>query len=158
MEEKDKGPNKGDILNGCVAWNRDLMWFLHKKMRQEEQLKEQLGAAWPFEEPGEEERRMYTEICEVLNKHAPVGGFTGYSRAPGSGLRVPGFTNVAGESLDGNGNGGFDLRLPQQQEVSPGFQSGGSGMSSGQMSHQAPNQYWNNSEFKEEDEYGMELQ
>ena len=28
-EEKDKGPNKGDILNGAVSWTRDLMWALH---------------------------------------------------------------------------------------------------------------------------------
>ena len=30
-------------------------------------------------------------------------------------------------------------------------------MSSGQMSHQNPNQFWGG-EFKEEDEYGMEMQ
>lgn len=163
LEDKDKGPNKGDILNGCVAWNRDLMWFLHKKMRQEEELKElvqQLGGTWPYGEKSEEEQRMYSEICEVLQKHASVGGFTGYSRAPGSGLRVPAFTNVAGEPLDTNGHSmdqrGYEMP-PVPQEVSPGFVSGGSGMSSGQMSHHA-NQYWAASEFKEEDEYGMELQ
>lgn len=165
LEEKDKGPNKGDILNGCVAWNRDLMWFLHKKLRQEEELKElvqQLGGVWPYGEKSEEEQRMYSEICEVLQKHASVGGFSGYSRAPGSGLRVPAFTNVAGEPLDSNGHAvdqrGYDLPPPPStQDISPGFQSGGSGMSSGQMSHHAPNQYWAN-EFKEEDEYGMEMQ
>ena len=165
LEDKDKGPNKGDILNGCVAWNRDLMWFLHKKMRQEEELKDyiqQLGGTWPYGEKSEEEQRMYSEICEVLQKHASVGGFTGYSRAPGSGLRVPAFTNVAGEPLDTNGNvpdhRGYDLPpQPTAQDVSPGFQSGGSGMSSGQMSHPGQNQYWSN-EFKEEDEYGMEMQ
>lgn len=168
LEEKDKGPNKGDILNGCVAWNRDLMWFLHKKLRQEEELKElvqQLGGIWPYGEKSEEEQRMYSEICEVLHKHGSVGGFSGYSRAPGSGLRVPSFTNVAGESLDTNGHTneqrGYDLP-PQPtgnsaQDVSPGYQTGGSGMSSGQMSHHAQNQYWSN-EFKEEDEYGMDMQ
>lgn len=165
LEEKDKGPNKGDILNGCVAWNRDLMWFLHKKLRQEEELKEllqSLGQTWPYGEKTEEEQRMYSEICEVLQKHASVGGFSGYSRAPGSGLRVPSFTNVAGEPLDANGHSvdqrGYDLPpQPTAQDVSPGFQSGGSGMSSGQMSHQASHQYWSN-DLKEEDEYGMELQ
>ena len=159
LEDKDKGPNKGDILNGCVAWNRDLMWFLHKKMAQMEELKERLGTQWPYEEPDEEERRMYSEICEVLNKHAPAGGFGGYSRSRGSGLRVPGFTNVAGEPLDSNGHAPVSFDLPQQppqQDISPGFQAGGSGDSSGQMSHQQ-NQFWG-SEFKEEDEYGMELQ
>ncbi len=28
-EEKDKGPNKGDTLDGAVSWTRDLVWALH---------------------------------------------------------------------------------------------------------------------------------
>ena len=101
IEDKDKGPNKGDILNGSVAWTRDLMWYLHKKMREEVQLKnlvEQLGGAWPFEQ-SEDEKRMHSEICYILNKHAPAGGFEEYSRASGTGLRVPGFTNMAGDAM-----------------------------------------------------------
>ncbi|EME50347.1 hypothetical protein DOTSEDRAFT_69021 [Dothistroma septosporum NZE10] len=153
LEEKDKGPNKGDILNGSVAWTRDMMWFVHQKLREEEQLKQlvsQLGGAWPFGEQTEDEKRMRSEIIEVLNKHQPVGGFSGYSRAPGSGLRVPGYTNIAGEPVG-------DVHAPNGQAippVSPGFQSGGSGMSSG-MSHH--NQF-NFNDFKEEEEYGMEMQ
>ncbi|KAK4636042.1 hypothetical protein CLAFUW4_00124 [Fulvia fulva] len=153
MEEKDKGPNKGDILNGSVAWTRDMMWFVHQKLREEEQLKQlvsQLGGAWPFGEHTEEEKRMRSEIIEVLTKHQPVGGFSGYSRAPGSGLRVPGYTNIAGEPVG-------DAHAPNGQSippVSPRFQPGGSGMSSG-MSHQQ----FNFNDFKEEDEYhGMEMQ
>jgi hypothetical protein len=156
IEDKDKGPNKGDILNGSVAWTRDMMWHTHRKLRQEQELKElvaSLGGSWPFT-PDEEEKRMNSEICEVLNKHAALGGFPGYSRAPGTGLRVPGFTNVAGDStnpegqvLPGhNGNG---------QEVSPGFQSGGSGMSSGGVSHNASNFNGWHGDFKEEDEYAI---
>ena len=38
IEEKDKGPNKGDILNGAVSWTRDLMWMLHLKLQQQEDL------------------------------------------------------------------------------------------------------------------------
>ena len=161
IEDKDKGPNKGDILNSSVAWTRDLMWYMVKKLdegRQAKQLVQQLGGVWPFE-PDEEERRMSSEIREVINRHDHDGFFSQYSRAPGSGMRVPGFTNVAGDSVNAEGqvtsNG-----LPsnhQQQSVSPGFHSGGSGMSSGQMSHQNPNQFWDN-QFKEEDEYGMEMQ
>jgi hypothetical protein len=151
MEEKDKGPNKGDILNGSVAWTRDMMWFMHMKLQQEQESKEliqRLGGTWPFEVT-EEENRMRSEILEVLNKHAPVGGFSGYSRAAGSGLRVPGFTNVAGDSInDGSSNG---LSLPP---ISPGFQSGGSGMNSG-MSHQSAHQFWGGSDLKEEDEYEL---
>lgn len=154
IEDKDKGPNKGDILNGSVAWTRDMMWYTHLKLRQEQELKElvaSLGGSWPFT-PDDEEKRMHSEICEVLNKHAPHGGFTGYSRAPGSGLRVPGFTNVAGDSTNTdmaanqNGNG---------QDVSPGFQSGGSGMSSGSVSHTTGNFGGWQGDFKEEDEYAI---
>ena len=157
MEEKDKGPNKGDILNGSVAWTRDLMWYMHNKLRQEQELKDlvqQLGHVWPFEQT-EDEKRMHTEICEILNKHAQVGGFTGYSRAPGTGLRVPGHTNVAGDSINSDGQVTASGFPSNQQALSPGFQSGGSGMSSGQMSHQQQTQYWSG-EFKEEDEYGMD--
>ncbi|KAK5134450.1 hypothetical protein LTR08_006497 [Meristemomyces frigidus] len=157
LEEKDKGPNKGDILNGSVAWTRDLMWYMHSKLRQEQELKDlvqQLGHVWPFEQ-NEDEKRMHTEICEILNKHAQVGGFNGYSRASGTGLRVPGHTNVAGDSLNGDGQITTNGFPSNQQALSPGFQSGGSGMSSGQMSHQQQNQYWTG-DFKEEDEYGMD--
>lgn len=153
IEDKDKGPNKGDILNGSVAWTRDMMWYTHLKLRQEQELKElvaSLGGTWPYS-PNEEEKRMHSEICEVLNKHAPLGGFTGYSRAPGSGLRVPGFTNVAGDSTNADGQ-----VIPNNgQDVSPGFQSGGSGMSSGGVSHNAGTFGGWQGDFKEEDEYAI---
>jgi len=162
MEDKDKGPNKGDILNGSVAWTRDLMWYTHLKLRQEQELQDlvqQLGGAWPFEQ-SEDERRMHSEICEILNKHAAYGDIAQYSRAPGSGLRVPGYTNVAGDSVGGpNGcpPGGSSSSSHNPQALSPGFQSGGSGMSSGQMSsHQPSGQFWTG-ELKEEDEFGMDL-
>ncbi|KAK3679606.1 hypothetical protein LTR37_021365 [Vermiconidia calcicola] len=155
LEEKEKGPNKGDILNGSVAWTRDLMWYMQKKMRQEDHLKQLLQASgnpWPFEQT-EDEKRMRSEICEVINKHIKGGDIDEYSRAPGSGLRVPGFTNVAGDSIDGSGNAnGYSIH---HQQTSPGFQSGGSGMSSGQVSHRNQEQFWN-SEFKEEDEYDLD--
>ncbi|SMQ46812.1 unnamed protein product [Zymoseptoria tritici ST99CH_1A5] len=149
MEEKDKGPNKGDILNGSVAWTRDMMWFMHMKLRQEEESKEliqRLGGTWPFE-VSEEEHRMRSEILEVLNKHAPVGGFSGYSRAAGSGLRVPGFTNVAGDTINEGPQSSNGLSIPP---ISPGFQSGGSGMNSGMSQH-----FWGGGDLKEEDEYEL---
>ena len=171
LEEKDKGPNKGDILNGSVAWARDLMWYLTTKLQQEEALKalfRETGQVWPFEQ-GEEERRMHSEILEILNKHAASGDIGAYSRYAGSGLRVPGFTNVAGDTLDANGQvvgGGSGMGnggQQQHQAISPGFQSGGSGMSSGgggggvsQHGGQGGGFNWG-PEFKEEDEYGMEM-
>ncbi|KAF2858000.1 hypothetical protein K470DRAFT_260283 [Piedraia hortae CBS 480.64] len=100
-DEREKGPNKGDILNGSVAWIRDLLWYFQTKQAQEAQLKSLvngLGGTWPFDS-SEEERRMTGELMEVLQRHGPVG-FNSYSRAPGSGLRVPGFTNMAGDSIE----------------------------------------------------------
>jgi hypothetical protein len=160
MDEKEKGPNKGDILNGSVAWARDIMWYTHKKMVEEKQLKaliQGMGQEWPFEET-EDDRRMNSELLEVINKHINSGDISSYSRAPGSGLRVPGFTNVAGDSVNGDGQGGSNGFSGGTQQMSPGFQSGGSGMSSGQMSqNRNPEQFWGN-ELKEEDEYDFEMQ
>ncbi|KAK8196523.1 hypothetical protein M8818_006688 [Zalaria obscura] len=148
-DDKDKGPNKGDILNGSVAWTRDLLWLLSLKLDQEAQLEDklnQLGQPWPFER-SDEEKRMRSEVFEVTERHRPSGGLSRYSRAHGTGLRVPHFTNVAGEPVSSDpGMAGYNA-----QSLSPGFQSGGSGMSSGQ---QQP-QFWSTSQanFKEEDDH-----
>ncbi|KAL9535856.1 hypothetical protein SMMN14_00911 [Sphaerulina musiva] len=155
LEEKDKGPNKGDILNGSVAWTRDMVWFIHMKLDQEQRLKkyvQDLGGKWPFEQ-SEEEVRMTSEFLEVLTKHHEHGGFSGYTRAPGSGLRVPGFTNLNGDSI-----GTAEIPNLTIPAMSPGFHPGGSGMSSG-MSHDSTGYNWTN-DPKEEDEFGigMEMQ
>lgn len=149
IEEKEKGPNKGDILNGAVSWTRDLMWALHVKLQQEAELAEligSLGGTWPFEQT-EEEKRMRSEILESLERNDPSS--FGYTRGPGSGLRVPKHTNMAGDPV---GPGALS-----PQSLSPSFNSGGS-------SNSGPNQaqYWNSSghagmSFKEEDEYAMEM-
>ncbi|OJJ63365.1 hypothetical protein ASPSYDRAFT_83434 [Aspergillus sydowii CBS 593.65] len=145
IEEKEKGPNKGDILNGAVGWTRDLMWALHVKIQQEAELAElisSLGGTWPFEQT-EEEKRMRTEILDAIEKNDPTS--FQYSRAPGSGLRVPKHTNMAG---DATSNGALS-----PQSLSPPFSGSNN---AGQA------QYWNTSghagmSFKEEDEYAMEM-
>ncbi|KAL4809696.1 hypothetical protein BDV18DRAFT_83725 [Aspergillus unguis] len=144
IEEKEKGPNKGDILNGAVGWTRDLMWALHVKIQQEAELAElisSLGGQWPFEQT-EEEKRMRTEILDAIEKNDPSSFH--YSRAPGTGLRVPKHTNIAGDAMS---NGALS-----PQSLSPPF----TGSNNGQT------QYWNTSghagmSFKEEDEYAMEM-
>ncbi|KKK23125.1 hypothetical protein P175DRAFT_0433857 [Aspergillus ochraceoroseus IBT 24754] len=149
IEEKEKGPNKGDILNGAVGWMRDLMWALHVKIQQEAELAElisSLGGTWPFEQT-EEEKRMRTEILDALEKNDP-SSFQ-YSRAPGSGLRVPKHTNMAGDTVSPNG-------ALSPQSLSPPFTGGNNNGGSGQA------QYWGSSghagmSFKEEDEYAMEM-
>jgi hypothetical protein len=141
IEEKDKGPNKGDILNGAVSWTRDLMWFLYKKIRDADEMAAQLrqltGEEWLTEET-EEERRMRTELVDAVEKNGATN--FKYSRGPGSGLRVPKHTNMAGESLS----------QISPQSLSPGMQSTGSGSNSGTNNG---NQYWINPSLKEEDEY-----
>ena len=151
IEEKEKGPNKGDILNGAVSWTRDLMWALHVKYQQEAELAElisNLGGTWPFE-PTEEEKRMRSEIIDALEKNDP-SSFS-YTRGPGSGLRVPKHTNLAGDAVQG----GEGLTPPN---LSPSYHSGAS------SANGAPGQpqFWNSAghaalSFKEEDEYGMEM-
>ncbi|KAL1964264.1 hypothetical protein VTN77DRAFT_7084 [Rasamsonia byssochlamydoides] len=156
IEEKEKGPNKGDILNGAVGWMRDLMWALHVKIQQESELAElitSLGGTWPFEQT-EEEKRMRTELLDAMEKNDP--STFQYSRGPGSGLRVPKHTNLAGEPLQNNNN---NTGTMSSQSLSPGFNSGGSGTNSGGAGQP---QFWNSSghagmSFKEEDEYSMEM-
>jgi len=155
IEDKDKGPNKGDILNGAVSWTRDLMWALHVKLQQESELADlitSLGGHFPFEQ-SEDEKRMRTELMNAMTDNDP--STFSYSRGPGSTLRVPGHTNVMGEPL---GQGQMGQMSPQS--LSPGVQSGGSGANSG---GQGQPQFWQHHGrdsigFKEEDEYGMDLQ
>ncbi|KIW06599.1 uncharacterized protein PV09_02314 [Verruconis gallopava] len=119
LEEKDKGPNKGDILNGAVSWTRDMMWQLYQNYKNEEKLRAHLeshGLQWPLTET-EEQKRMKTELIAAVEKNG-VDNFS-YSRGPGSGLRVPGHTTIDGQPLNGtNGTNG------QQSSVSPASANG----------------------------------
>ena len=151
LEDKDKGPNKGDILNGSVSWTRDLMWALHMKIQQESELADlitSLGGRWPFEQT-EDEKRMRTELLNAMAENNP--NTFSYTRGSGSGLRVPNHTNHAGEPLNPNQMGTLS-----PQSLSPGVQSGGSGANSGGMGQP---QFWTHEGhgFKEEDEYNMEM-
>jgi hypothetical protein len=154
IEEKDKGPNKGDILNGAVSWTRDLMWMLHLKLQQQEELAniiQDLGGTFPFQET-EDERRMNTELMDAMIKND--GGKFHYSRAPGSGLRVPKHTDVKGDPA-GSSSGQNETSLSPDNH-STGGEIGSTGMG-------GAGQYWSNHNsggsrpesvgFKEEDEY-----
>ena len=158
VEEREKGPNKGDILNGSVSWTTDLMWALHMKYVQEEELAQQfaqLGGQWPFQVT-DEEKRMRSELLEAIEKNGPEN--FSYTRADGSGLRVPKHTTLTGERLPTNNSS----MSPQSNfELSPGFHSGGSGTNSGSNGPGQP-QFWHSAghagmSFKEEDEFGMDM-
>ncbi|KPM38114.1 hypothetical protein AK830_g8439 [Neonectria ditissima] len=157
LEEKDKGPNKGDILNGSVSWTRDLMWMLHLKLQQQEEMMNtiaELGGHFPFEQT-EDERRMQTELMDAISKNND--GIFSYSRTSGSGLRVPHHTDYRGDAIDSMG-GSVDPISISPDENGSGVMPGGLGDA---------DQYWHDPDddgsgraslnFKEEDEYDMDL-
>ncbi|KAL2019230.1 hypothetical protein VTK56DRAFT_9957 [Thermocarpiscus australiensis] len=171
VEEKDKGPNKGDILNGAVSWTRDLMWMLHLKIQQQEELINALyerGGTLPFEIT-DDERRMQTELMEAMARNDEATGrprtFT-YSRTAGSGLRVPHHTDYKGEPLNGSGNANANVNAngnshaTDHASVSPGGESG-EGMGHDMLDSGDFLDYDDDGDgevnFKEEDEYGMDL-
>ncbi|KAH6854419.1 hypothetical protein B0I37DRAFT_30151 [Chaetomium sp. MPI-CAGE-AT-0009] len=151
VDDKDKGPNKGDILNGAVSWTRDLMWMLHLKIQQQEELINALyerGGQLPFEIT-DDERRMQTELLEAMARNDD--GIS-YSRTAGSGLRVPHHTDYKGEPLSANGNG------MDHGSLSPGDDSAGVGhemLDNGDFVDFDDD--GSGEVFKEEDEFGMDL-
>lgn len=158
IEEKDKGPNKGDILNGAVSWTRDLMWMLHLKFQQQEELVNYiagLGGTFPFQ-PSEDEKRMQTELMDAIFKNN-VDKFH-YSRAPGSGLRVPKHTDLKGDSINSTSNS------EKVESLSPINQTHND---PSQANIEASGLYWNEHNsvdggngsigFKEDSEFCMDL-
>lgn len=154
VDDKDKGPNKGDILNGAVSWARDLMWMLHLKLQQQEELMNtiaELGGHFPFELT-DDERRMQSELMDAISKN-DTGTFS-YSRTAGSGLRVPHHTDYRG-NLSNDSSGNLDMGItPDNDAVIPGDLND-------------TNQFWHDPDddgsghaslnFKEDDEYDMDL-
>jgi hypothetical protein len=156
IEEKDKGPNKGDILNGAVSWTRDLMWMLHTKLQQQAELAQILadnGLDFPFEET-EDEKRMHTELMDAMFKND--GSKFNYSRAPGSGLRVPKHTDVKGDPIGGSNQ--LDNSLsPENNTPGDAGQAGMGGAGQYWSGHNSGGSGAGSVSFKEEDEYGMDL-
>ncbi|KAK4457722.1 hypothetical protein QBC42DRAFT_317142 [Cladorrhinum samala] len=155
IEDKDKGPNKGDILNGAVSWTRDLMWFVKAKIEQEEELKNLLkanGISVPFT-MSDDQKRMQYEVLEAIHRLDDTTGLPrtfAYSRPDGSGLRVPTFTDWTGKRVSASGPGDED------NTFSPGDHEG--------MAHEMLDSadfldYDDDGSaelnFKEEDEFGM---
>ncbi len=158
IEDKDKGPNKGDILNGAVSWTRDLMWMLNLKMQQQEELINALyerGGQLPFEIT-DDERRMQSELMEAIARNDELMAQQvqagqdpkplSYSRTDGSQLRVPHHTDYRGVALGSN------------PSASPG-ENGAGGMvhdmlDEGNFLYEDEGSA--DIEFKEEDEYGMD--
>jgi len=152
IEEKDKGPNKGDILNGAVSWTRDLMWLLDMHISRQEELIELFndrGEALPFTIT-DDERRMTSELINAMRE--AVGAESdkrpfSYTRTAGSGLRVPDHTDYKGDALNGSGHA-------EGVSVSP---DDGSGVMVNDLVHN--DHYWDDDDgsgeldLKEEDEF-----
>ncbi len=108
VEEKDKGPNKGDILNGAVSWTRDLMWLLDLHISRQEEIIDMFierGEALPFTIT-DDERRMTSELISAMRESGSADGEKKrltYTRTAGSGLRVPDHTDFRGDTLGGSG-------------------------------------------------------
>jgi hypothetical protein len=158
IDDKDKGPNKGDILNGAVSWTRDLMWMLHLKIQQQEELINALyerGGQLPFEIT-DDERRMQTELLEAMVRNDETTGHPktlSYTRTSGTGLRVPHHTDYKGEPLGGSTNG------MDHGSLSPG-DDGPGGMTHEMLDNGDFVDFdddGNGDVFKEEDEFGMDL-
>lgn len=159
IEEKDKGPNKGDILNGAVSWTRDLMWMCHHQAQQMEDLANliaELGGTWPYEKT-EDEKRMHTELMDAMAKNGEAS--FEYTRRPGTGLRVPKHTDYRGEPDRGSNFPQLDNSLSPDNHSST---------DAGQTGMGGAGQYWSGHNsggsgpgsiggFKEEDEYNMDL-
>lgn len=162
LDDKDKGPNKGDILNGAVSWTRDLMWMSYLQLQRQEEMMNvilELGGHVPFE-ISDDERRMQSELFDAITKNeegtsnGKPNTFT-YSRTAGSGLRVPHHTDYKGEPINGNGNG-HDHNL---SSISPDDRGTAGHMLDGEefLDYDDDDIHGNLDNFKEEDEYGMDL-
>jgi hypothetical protein len=153
-DEKDKGPNKGDILNGAVGWTRDLMWCLYQKMQHEDIMREQLislGQVPPFD-PTDEEMRMRTELMEAMEKNNPDR--FAYSRAHGTGLHVPRHTDLAGNSLDSR-RGPINHTHQRSHSSTMSPVDSPSGMHTGQA-YWSPGGFGNGDMFLKEEDEGMD--
>ena len=89
------------------------VWLLVTDPAQLAEMISSLGGTWPFE-PTEEEKRMRSEILEALERNDPSS--FAYTRGPGSGLRVPKHTNLAGDPL---GPGGAGRGTTEPQSAAP---------------------------------------
>lgn len=99
VDDRDKGPAKGEVLDGAVGWTRDLLWMMNKMLAREQDMRQtisQLGG--PLPQPyGDDEKRMISEARGAI-QHNLIAKLH-YSRRHGTDLFVPGHTNHAGEPM-----------------------------------------------------------
>ena len=144
-DDKDKGPAKGDVLDGTVDWTRDLLWLVNNILSRQNDMEHTINSlGGPSARPWtEDEKRMLSEVQDAIRKNRIPD--RQYTRRHGTSLYVPKFTNHAGEPV---------VESPSHAAASPSSvfdldptqAINGNGVSSGQY-------LWNSgSALKEEDE------
>ncbi|KAL9050612.1 MAG: hypothetical protein Q9162_006534 [Coniocarpon cinnabarinum] len=110
-DDKDKGPAKGDVLDGTVDWTRDLLWLVNNMLSRQSEMEGTINNLnGPVARPwGEDEKRMLSEVHDAIAKNRI--GERQYTRRHGTSLYVPKFTNHAGEPVES----------PSQAAASPGI-------------------------------------
>ena len=99
-EDKDKGPAKGDVLDGTVDWTRDLLWLVNSMLSRQQELEATVNSlSGPQARPySDEEKRMLSEVQDAIHKNRIPE--RQYTRRHGTNLYVPKFTNHAGEPVE----------------------------------------------------------
>lgn len=118
-EDKDKGPAKGDVLDGTVDWTRDLLWLVNSMLSRQQELEATVNSlSGPQARPyTDEENRMLSEVQDAIQKNRIAD--RQYTRRHGTNLYVPKFTNHAGEPVESPSHAAasppsvFDLDQPQ---------------------------------------------
>ncbi|KAI9661532.1 MAG: hypothetical protein M1831_003054 [Alyxoria varia] len=157
VDEKDKNPAKGDVLNGAVGWVQDLMWMINKLTEREKILTETIQSMGGQSSlsVSEEESRMLTEVSGAFAKSG-VSELS-YSRAHGSNLYVPGFTDHAGAPV----------QTQSSTSVTPAnFSLESTAQMNGSSNPPGSHHFWgfpgdtgmrSSADLKEEDEFDLEM-
>ena len=118
-EDKDKGPAKGDVLDGTVDWTRDLLWLVNNMLSRQHELEATINnlSGPPVRSWSDDEQRMLSEVRNAIHKNHIME--RQYTRRNGTSLFVPDFTTHAGEPLESPTHAAasppsvFDLDPPQ---------------------------------------------
>lgn len=99
-DDKDKGPAKGDVLDGTVDWTRDLLWLVNSMLSRQNDMEHTINSlSGPPTRPySEDEKRMLSEVQDAIQKNRIAD--RQYTRRHGTSLYVPKFTNHAGDPVD----------------------------------------------------------
>lgn len=139
-DDRDKGPAKGEVLDGAVGWTRDLLWLVDKMLAREKDMQQTISRLGGLQPPEytDDEKRMLHETNGAI-RHNAIGRKQ-YSRRHGTDLFVPDYTNHAGEPLQRPPESSMSPSSAFDLDSNSNLNGNGTG-----------SQFWNYP-FKEEDE------